>query len=122
MNPTTQAMPAFDHGVLASLFGRSLYTTNEWSTAELETLLNVAAIFQQADFRRRSLAMIPDELAYGLFFDQSTRTRSAWAGAAARLGMRPVISDGSSTQVAHGETPSRTASRRARPASSCRRR
>ncbi|MFI5370638.1 MAG: knotted carbamoyltransferase YgeW [Candidatus Eisenbacteria bacterium] len=108
MNPTAPAMPAFDHGVLASLFGRSLYTTNEWSTSELETLLNVAAIFQAADFRKRSLAMMPDELAYGLFFDQSTRTRSAWAGAAARLGMRPVISDGSSTQVAHGETPSET--------------
>ncbi len=108
MNPTAQTMPAFDHGVLAALSGRSLYTTNEWSTAELETLLNVAAIFQQADFKKRSLAMLPDELAYGLFFDNSTRTRSAWAGGSARLGMRPVISDGSSTQVSHGETPYET--------------
>ena len=108
MNPTAKAMPACDHSVLAALAGRSLFTTNEWSTAELETLLNVAAILQQADFRKRSLAMLPDELAYGLFFDNSTRTRSAFAGAAARLGMRPVISDGSSSQVAHGETPYET--------------
>ena len=52
--------------------------------------------------------LCPDELAYALFFDQSTRTRSAWAGAAARLGMHPVIVDGSSTQVAHGETAAET--------------
>ena len=32
----------------------------------------------------------------------------AWAGAAARLGMQPVIVDGSSTQVAHGETAEET--------------
>ncbi len=39
-----------------------------------------------------------------MFFDQSTRTKSSWAGAAARLGGQAVIVDGSSTQVSHGET------------------
>jgi knotted carbamoyltransferase YgeW len=43
-----------------------------------------------------------------VFFDQSTRTKSAWGGAAARLGMHPVIVDGSSTQVSHGETAAET--------------
>jgi knotted carbamoyltransferase YgeW len=43
-----------------------------------------------------------------MFFDNSTRTKSAWAGAAARLGMHPVIVDGSSTQVSHGETAEET--------------
>jgi knotted carbamoyltransferase YgeW len=43
-----------------------------------------------------------------MFFDNSTRTKSAWAGAASRLGMRPVIVDGSSTQVEHGETAEET--------------
>jgi knotted carbamoyltransferase YgeW len=38
----------------------------------------------------------------------STRTKSAWAGAAARLGMQPVIVDGSTTQVQHGETAQET--------------
>jgi knotted carbamoyltransferase YgeW len=108
MSKTASARVALDHAVLDRLCGRSLYTTDEWSTAELHALLCVAEIFQNADFAGRSVAMFPDQLAYGLFFDQSTRTRSAWAGAATRLGMRPVISDGSSTQVAHGETPSET--------------
>ena len=52
--------------------------------------------------------LLPNELAYALFFDNSTRTKSAWAGAAARLGMQPVIVDGTSTQVSHGETAAET--------------
>ena len=47
-------------------------------------------------------------MAYAMFFDNSTRTKSAWAGAATRLGMMPVIVDGSSTQVDHGETAKET--------------
>ena len=45
------------------------------------------------DSARRSSA---NELFYALFFDASTRTKSSWAGAAARLGAHPVIVDGSS--------------------------
>jgi knotted carbamoyltransferase YgeW len=63
-----------------------------------------------ADFDRRGIRtpLCPEELAWAVFFDQSTRTKSAWAGAAARLGMQPVIVDGSSTQVSHGETAAET--------------
>jgi knotted carbamoyltransferase YgeW len=92
----------------AALVGRSLLTTQEWSTPELETLLSLASRLEALDRAGRSTALLPDQLAYALFFDNSTRTKSAWAGAAARLGMRPVIVDGSSTQVAHGETAEET--------------
>ncbi len=89
---------------LDAIFGRSLLTTQEWSTSELGTLRDLARTL--ADFDRRGIRtpLCPNELAWALFFDQSTRTKSAWAGAAARLGMQPVIVDGSSTQVSHGET------------------
>ena len=93
---------------LTALRGRSLLTTHDWSTDDLETLLALAARFEQLDRERAQLNMFSDELAYALFFDNSTRTKSAWAGAAARLGMHPVIVDGSSTQVAHGETAEET--------------
>ncbi|MBI4576837.1 MAG: knotted carbamoyltransferase YgeW [Planctomycetes bacterium] len=96
---------------LEALLGRSLLATMDWSTTELETLLAVATRLEALDRARpgtRSAALLPDELAYAIFFDNSTRTKSAWAGAAARLGMRPVIVDGSSTQVAHGETAEET--------------
>ena len=75
---------------------------------QLDALLDVAARFEALDRAGRSTGLLPDQLAYALFFDNSTRTKSAWAGAAARLGMRPVIVDGTSTQVAHGETAAET--------------
>jgi knotted carbamoyltransferase YgeW len=102
--PKATPSPALDPAALAALHGRSLLVTEDWTTPELEILLEVARRFEAADRAGRSLALLPDQLAYALFFDNSTRTRSAWAGAAARLGMQPVIVDGASTQVAHGET------------------
>ena len=93
-----------DRDVLAKLFGRSLMLTTDWSAPELHTLLNVAARFAARDRAGDSNALVPNELGYAVFFDNSTRTKSAWAGACTRLGMNPVIVDGSSTQVAHGET------------------
>ncbi len=100
--------PLLDPEVLSALRGRSLLTTHEWTVAELDTLLGVAVALERRDRAGRSTALLPDELAYAMFFDNSTRTKSAWAGAAARLGMQPVIVDGSSTQVSHGETAEET--------------
>lgn len=89
---------------LERLLGRSLLLTDDASDEELEALLAVASRFAALDRAGRKTPFLPNELAYALFFDNSTRTKSAWAGAAARLGMQPVIVDGSSTQVSHGET------------------
>ena len=93
---------------LNALRGRSLLTTDDWSSAELDTLLALAARLESLDRGGHRLDWLPAQLAYALFFDNSTRTKSAWAGAAARLGMQPVIVDGGSTQVAHGETAEET--------------
>jgi knotted carbamoyltransferase YgeW len=105
---TTITSPALDPAAVAALRGRSLLLTQDWPGAELETLLGLAARLEAADRAGRSLALLRDQLAYALFFDNSTRTKSAWAGAAARLGMQPVIVDGATTQVAHGETAAET--------------
>ena len=93
---------------LEDLRGRSLLTTREWSLADLEALLALATRLETLDRAGRRLDLLRAELAYALFFDNSTRTRSAWAGAAARLGMHPVIVDGGSSQVAHGESAAET--------------
>lgn len=93
---------------LHALFGRSLLQTTDASLAELEALLQLAACFEARDRAGLASVLLPNELAYALFFDNSTRTKSAWAGAATRLGMSSVIVDGSSTQVAHGETAAET--------------
>ncbi len=101
-------MNLFDEGRLEALLGRSLLTTHDWSTDDLDTLLAVAARFEELDRAGVAVDVLRGELAYAMFFDNSTRTKSAWAGAAARLGMHPIIVDGSSTQVAHGETAEET--------------
>ncbi|MEI7547894.1 MAG: knotted carbamoyltransferase YgeW, partial [Actinomycetota bacterium] len=92
----------------AALRGRSLLTTHQWSAADLDSLLAVAAELERLDRSGVHTDLLRDELAYAMFFDNSTRTKSAWAGAAARLGMHPVIVDGASTQVSHGETAEET--------------
>ena len=100
----SEAARILDGHALDTLLGRSLLTTQEWSTDDLASLRAVARSLADLDRRGIRTPLCPDELAWAVFFDQSTRTNSAWAGAAARLGMQPVIVDGSSTQVSHGET------------------
>lgn len=104
-SPTIEALRDRD---LADLLGQSMLTTQEWSVPRLDAVRAVARAFADLDRRAVRTPLCPDELAWALFFDQSTRTKSAWAGAAARLGMQPVIVDGSSTQVSHGETAEET--------------
>jgi knotted carbamoyltransferase YgeW len=99
---------ALDTNALDALHGRSLLLTQDWSTRDLDALLALASVLEALDRKGTRTALLPDSLAYALFFDNSTRTKSAWAGAAARLGMQPVIVDGSSTQVSHGETAAET--------------
>jgi len=104
MSPVTSLPPVPDRAALEALFGRSLLLTRDWTTPELEILMAVIGRFAGLDYAGKSTALFKDELGWALFFDQSTRTKSAWAGACARLGLGPVIVDGSSTQVSHGET------------------
>jgi knotted carbamoyltransferase YgeW len=105
---TSDADRALDAAVIEGLRGRSALLTTDLTRAELDAVVEVAATFEALDRQGAAPALFRSELAYALFFDQSTRTRSAWAGAAARLGMQPVIVDGHSTQVAHGETAEET--------------
>jgi knotted carbamoyltransferase YgeW len=107
-NQARESVEKLAAATLAGLRGRSLMLTSEWSTDDLETLLDVAEAFQAMDQAGIATPLFPNELDYALFFDASTRTKSSWAGAAARLGSCPVIVDGSSTQVSHGETAEET--------------
>ncbi len=101
-------MSTLTESALSALIGKNLLLTQDWSTDDIQTLAELARTFERRDRAGLSNAFCPDELAYAVFFDNSTRTKSAWAGAASRLGMRPVIVDGSSTQVSHGETAEET--------------
>ncbi len=103
MNPMS-LLEALDQSDLDAVYKRSLLTTQGWSDADLASIRSLARTLAGFDRAGLSTSLCPSELAWAVFFDQSTRTKSAWAGAASRLGMQPVIVDGSSTQVSHGET------------------
>jgi knotted carbamoyltransferase YgeW len=93
---------------VAALYGKSLLRTRDWSADDLESLCRVAEAMEALDFAGVATPLFPHQLFWALFFDSSTRTKSSWAGASARLGAHPVIVDGSSTQVSHGETSRET--------------
>ena len=98
------ALACLDAAALEALHGRSMLLTQDWSTPEIEVLCTLAETLQQLDREGRVPPLFAQQLFWALFFDNSTRTKSSWAGAAARFGGQPVIVDGSSTQVSHGET------------------
>lgn len=104
MSALIKTLEALNPDAHSRLVGRSLMVTQDWSTEDLEALMRVARAMKALDAEGIKTPLFPAELAYAMFFDNSTRTKSAWAGAAARLGMTPVIVDGSSTQISHGET------------------
>jgi len=106
--PPRAAADALDGPALRGFLGRSLLLTRDASVTEIEALCGLAEAFEAFDRARLPTPFFRDELFYALFFDQSTRTKSSWAGAAARLGAHPNIVDGSTTQVSHGETASET--------------
>ena len=105
---TRDLVEALDPSALGALFGRSMLLTSEWSRAELESLCALAEGFEALDRAGIATPLFRNELNLAVFFDSSTRTKSSWAGAAARLGASPVVLDGSSTQVSHGETAEET--------------
>lgn len=108
MNHVEQALLGLDQEDLTKLYGASVLLTQDASRGQLDALVALAQAFSALDRAGHKLGLCANELAYALFFDNSTRTKSAWAGAAARLGMSPVIVDGGSTQVSHGETAAET--------------
>ena len=86
-----QALVAeLDDSRLRDLFGRSMLLTDEWSREDLDALCALASVFETADRAGISCPLFPSELNLALFFDKSTRTKSSWAGAAARLGAQAV--------------------------------
>ena len=107
-DPVIALLDRIDDSILAGLRGKSMLLTQDWSTAELDAVVTIAEVFATLDRAGIGTPLFPHELDYALFFDASTRTKSSWAGAAARLGSHPVIIDGSSTQVSHGETAEET--------------
>src|SRR5438094_852257 len=80
------AIALFDPNALRALHGRTMLQTQSWSIRDLEAVCTLAEAFYALDRAGVRTPLFPHELCYAMFFDNSTRTKSSWAGASARLG------------------------------------
>ncbi len=103
-----KTLERLDEVALGNLCGRSMLLTQDWSEADISALCLLAEAFEALDRAKIPTSLFPNQLAIALFFDSSTRTKSSWAGAAARLGAGSLILDSGTTQVSHGETSEET--------------
>jgi N-acetylornithine carbamoyltransferase len=87
------------------LRGRDLISLAEWTTEEIETVLEVAATLK----RERALGiphpLLRDMVLAMLFFFSSTRTRASFEAGMAQLGGHAQFIESRTTQIAHGDTP-----------------
>lgn len=87
------------------LRGRDLISLSEWTTEEIDTILEVAAQLK----RERALGiphpLLRDRVLAMLFFFSSTRTRASFEAGMAQLGGHAQFIESRTTQIAHGDTP-----------------
>jgi N-acetylornithine carbamoyltransferase len=91
--------------VQTELRGRDLISLSEWTTEEIETVLDVAVQLK----RERALGiphpLLRDRVLAMLFFFSSTRTRASFEAGMAQLGGHAQFIESRTTQIAHGDTP-----------------
>jgi N-acetylornithine carbamoyltransferase len=86
------------------LRGRDLISLQEWTTEEIDTILEVASQLK----RERALGvphpLLRDRVLAMLFFFSSTRTRASFEAGMAQLGGHAQFIESRTTQIAHGDT------------------
>ena len=88
--------------------GKDWITTEEWSDAEIGTLLDVAGDLKRRFKERRPHRWLPDKTIFLMFFDKSTRTRNSFEAGATQLGGHAHFLTADAMQVSHGESPKDT--------------
>ena len=93
---------------MANLKGRDYIETQDLSQEELELLLNTTTELKEKFHRGEPTLCLPNQTAFLLFFDKSTRTRNAFEAGMTQLGGHAHFLDADVTQISHGETPADT--------------
>jgi N-acetylornithine carbamoyltransferase len=87
------------------LRGRDLISLSEWTTEEIETVLEVAAALKRDRALGIAHPLLRDRVLAMLFFFSSTRTRASFEAGMAQLGGHAQFIESRTTQIAHGDTP-----------------
>jgi ornithine carbamoyltransferase len=88
--------------------GKDYITTEEWSEAQIETLLAVSADLKRKFKNRVPHRYLPDQTIFLMFFDKSTRTRNSFEAGITQLGGHAHFLTAEVMQVSHGESPKDT--------------
>ena len=89
---------------MSSLKGRDYIETQDFTTEEINQLLETAKDLKAKFHRGEKMLLLPNQTVFLLFFDNSTRTRNAFEAGATQLGAHAHFLDSKVTQIAHGET------------------
>ena len=84
--------------------GRDWITTEEWTDAELDVMIDVAGDLKRKFKRRVPHRYLPDQTIFLMFFDKSTRTRNSFEAGATQLGGHAHFLTADAMQVSHGES------------------
>lgn len=87
------------------LRGRDYIETADFSSDELELLLNTSSELKDKFKNGIAHKTLPDKTIFLFFFDKSTRTRNSFEAGITQLGGHAHFIEASSSQVAHGESP-----------------
>lgn len=93
---------------MPNLTGKHYIETQDLTQEELGLLLNTADELKAKYHRGEPTLLNPNQTAFLLFFDKSTRTRNAFEAGMTQLGGHAHFLDADVTQISHGETPADT--------------
>lgn len=95
----------FEESVMAGLKGRDFIETRDWSDAEIDAALDLAAELKYKFRNGIPHRLLPDQTVFLLFFDKSTRTRNSFEAGCTQLGAHAHFIDAETSQLSHGESP-----------------
>jgi ornithine carbamoyltransferase len=89
--------------------GRDFITTQDWSTAEIEDLVEVARQLKLGRAMGAGNRVLDGKTLYMIFFDSSTRTRNSFETGMTQLGGHAIFLSPDKMQISHGENARDTA-------------
>jgi ornithine carbamoyltransferase len=84
--------------------GRDWITTEEWTDAELDVMIDVASDLKRKFKGRVAHRYLPDQTIFLMFFDKSTRTRNSFEAGITQLGGHAHFLTADAMQISHGES------------------
>jgi ornithine carbamoyltransferase len=91
-----------------TLRGKDFIATQDWTTEEIDTLLDVAHSLKRQFALGEPTRYLLDKTLFMIFFNKSTRTRNAFEAGMTQLGGHAHDLTPSVMQISHGESPKDT--------------